>query len=126
MIGDDVRESARLREIPLCARPLSPEEICHYAARRRFEREVLDFVFVRDPACAARDFEVLIPLLRRRVLLAREVRVPVSAAPPEREELRFPRALLGRDDAEREELRPRPSTARAVVFRREERPSVRF
>lgn len=79
---------------------------------------------VRD--CAARDFEVLIPLLPRRVLLAREVRVPLSLARPERDELRFPRALLVREEAERVELRPRPPPARAVVFRGDDRPSLRF
>jgi len=82
--------------------------------------------FVRDPACAARDFEVLILPLRRRVLLAGEVRVPVSLARPEREELRFARGLLVPEEADREELRPRLSPARAVVFRRNERPSLRF
>jgi hypothetical protein len=60
------------------------------------------------------------------VLLEREVRVPVSAARPEREELRFPRALVLREEADREELRPRLSPARAVVLRREDRPSLRF
>ncbi|HKT25360.1 MAG TPA: hypothetical protein VJR04_12200 [Terriglobales bacterium] len=60
------------------------------------------------------------------MLLAREVRVPVSAARPEREELCFPRTLVLREEADREELRPPLSPARAVVFRREERPSLRF
>ena len=62
----------------------------------------------------------------RRLLPAREMRVPVSLARPERDELRFARALLVREEADREELRPRLSPARAVVFRREERPSLRF
>jgi len=66
------------------------------------------------------------PLPVRRVLLAREVRVPVSLARPVREELRFDRALLVREEADREELRPRLSPARWVVFLREERPSLRF
>ena len=80
----------------------------------------------RERPCAARVLELRIPLPVRRVLLAREVRVPVSFARPAREELRLPRALLVREDADREELRPRLSPARAVVFRPEERPSLRF
>lgn len=80
----------------------------------------------RDLACGARDFELRIPLLPDRLLLAREVRVPVSLARPERDALRFARAPLLRVEADREELRPRLSLARAVVFRREERPSLRF
>jgi hypothetical protein len=97
-----------------------------YAARRRFERELLPFAFERDPAWTDRDFDVRIPLLLRRVLLAREVRVPVSLARPDLDALRFARAPLLRVAAEREELRPRLSLARAVVLLREERPSLRF
>ena len=63
---------------------------------------------------------------RPAAVLAREVRVPVSLARPVREELRFARAPLLRAEADREELRPRLSPARAVVLRREERPSLRF
>lgn len=79
-----------------------------------------------DLPCAERDFDVRIPALVLRELLPRDVRVPVSLARPEREELRFARALLRRVDADRDELRALPSPARAVVFLLEERPSPRF
>ncbi|HVH85332.1 MAG TPA: hypothetical protein VM912_01310 [Terriglobales bacterium] len=79
-----------------------------------------------DLPCAEPDFDVRIPALVLRELLPRDVRVPVSLARPEREELRFARALLLRVDADRDELRPLPSPARAVVFLSEERPSLRF
>jgi hypothetical protein len=81
---------------------------------------------LRDFACADRDFDARIPLLLRREVFPRDVRVPVSPLRPLLADARLPRALLLRVEAEREELRPEPSPLRAVVFLREERPSLRF
>jgi hypothetical protein len=79
-----------------------------------------------DFACVERDFDARIPLLPRREVFPRDVRVPVSPLRPLLADARLPRVLLLRVEAEREELRPEPSPLRAVVFLREERPSVRF
>jgi len=79
----------------------------------------------RDLLFVARLFELRAPLLPARDVLRREVRVPVSLARPCFDELRFVRVPALRVDAEREELRPLPAADRAVVFLREERPSLR-
>jgi hypothetical protein len=79
---------------------------------------------LRDLACV--DFDARIPLLLRREVFPRDVRVPVSPLRPLLADACLPRVLLPRVDAEREELRPEPSPLRAVVFLREERPSLRF
>jgi hypothetical protein len=79
-----------------------------------------------DFACVDRDLDARLPLLLRREVFPRDVRVPVSPLRPLLADARLPRVLLPRVDAEREELRPEPSPLRAVVFLREERPSLRF
>jgi len=81
---------------------------------------------LRDFACVERDFDARIPLLPRREVFPRDVRVPVSPLRPLLADARLPRVLLLRVEAEREELRPEPSPVRAVVFLCEERPSFRF
>jgi hypothetical protein len=81
---------------------------------------------LRDFACVERDFDARIPPLLRREVFPRDVRVPVSPLRPLLADARLPRVLLLRVEAEREELRPEPSPLRAVVFLRDDRPSLRF
>jgi hypothetical protein len=115
---------AVVREEPLRLRPA-------LAARLPREDAELRLLLARLPAlrdfvCAERDFDARIPLLRRRDVFPRDVRVPFSPLRPLLAEARLPRVLLLRVDAEREDLRPKPSPLRAVVPLREERPSLRF
>jgi hypothetical protein len=110
---------AVVREEPLRLRPALAARLPREDAELRLLLARL--AALRDFACAERDFDGRIPLLLRRV-----VRVPLSPLRPLLAEARLPRVLLLRVDAEREDLRPEPSPVRAVVFLREERPSLRF
>jgi hypothetical protein len=115
---------AVVREEPLRLRPALAARLPREDAELRLLLARL--AALRDFACAERDFDARIPLLLRREVFPRDVRVPLSPLRPLLAEARLPRVLLLRVDAEREDLRPEPSPLRSVVFLREERPSLRF